>query len=82
MATLDTPEAISELYRAMLMKCSGAARVKMACGMFALSRQFILAGAGNRTGVELKIYLFQRTYGGDFDPATAQRIIQWFRDKG
>ena len=75
----DTPEAVQNFYRTLLMRRSGSERVEMGCAMFDTTRAFARANlqASSHSDDELKARLFMRTYGGDFDPATAQRIAAW-----
>ena len=76
----DTPEAVQHLYRTLLMGRSGSERLHMGCAMFDTARAFARANLrlSSHSAAELKVRLFMRTYGGDFDPATAQRIAAWF----
>ena len=76
----DTPEAVQNFYRTLLMRRSGSERVQMGCQMFDTARAFARANlqASFHSDAELRVSLFVRTYGGDFDPATAQRIAAWF----
>lgn len=75
----DTPEAVRDLYRTWLMGRSGAERLKMGCAMFDMSRAFARANlqAKPHTDEEVRVGLFVRTYGGDFDPDTIGRIAEW-----
>ncbi|MFO1429713.1 MAG: hypothetical protein U1F76_06180 [Candidatus Competibacteraceae bacterium] len=80
MATLDTPAVVAELYRTLLMQRSGSDRLIMGCRMFDTSRALIRASAGMQTGTDMKIHLFKRTYGRDFDNETVERIIRHWRN--
>ena len=80
MATLDTPAAVAALYQNLLMKRSGSDRLIMGCRMFDTSRALIRASAGMQTSLDMRIYLFKRTYGGDFDDETVERIIGHWRN--
>ena len=75
----DTPEAVQNLYRALIMHRSGIERLKMGCTMFDTARA--LARANLRltchTDDELRVHLFVRTYGRDFDLETTERISAW-----
>jgi hypothetical protein len=75
----DTPEAVQNLYRMLLMRRSGSERVQMGCAMFDTARAFALANLRGLSHSDdaLRARLFVRTYGGDFDPAMAQRIVAW-----
>jgi len=75
----DTPEAVQNFYRTLLMSRSGSERLQMGCAMFDTARAFARANLQglSHSDDELRARLFVRTYGGDFDPATAQRIAEW-----
>ena len=75
----DTPEAVQNLYRTLLMRRSGSERLHMGCTMFDTARAFARANlrGHSHNDAELRARLFIRTYGGDFDPVTAQRIAAW-----
>ncbi len=75
----DTPEAVQNFYRTLLMRRSGSERLHMGCAMFDTARALALANLRvlSQSDDELRARLFVRTYGGDFDPATAQRIAEW-----
>jgi hypothetical protein len=47
--------------------------------MFDTARAFARASlqASSHRDDELRVRLFVRTYGGDFDPETAERIAEW-----
>ena len=70
---------VASLQRRLLMERSGAERLKMGCSMFDTARALMRAGFGEDLGTDrspaLRVWLFERTYGRDFDPATAARII-------
>ena len=75
----DTPEAVQNLYRTLLMRRSGSERLHMGCTMFDTARAFARANlrGHSHNDAELRARLFIRTYGGDFDPVTAERIAAW-----
>ena len=79
-ANLDTPAVVADLYRTLLMKRSGSDRLIMGCGMFDTSRALIRASVGMQTSTDMRIYLFKRTYGRDFNDAKAERIIEHWRN--
>jgi hypothetical protein len=70
---------MAALQRRLLMKRTGAERLKMGCAMFDTARALMRAGLGDEIGTdrspELRVRLFERTYGRDFDATTAARII-------
>ena len=75
----DTPDAVQHFYRTLLMGRSGSERLQMGCAMFDTARAFARANLGvlSRSDADLRVRLFVRTYGGDFDPDTVQRIAEW-----
>ena len=75
----DTPEAVQNFYRMLLMGRSGSERLQMGCAMFDTARAFARANLRvfSPSDDELRMRLFMRTYGADFDPATAERIAEW-----
>ena len=79
----DTPEAVRDLYRRLLMRRSGADRLRMGCDMFDTARAFVRSSLGDPSGTDaspdLKARLFLRTYGTDFDAETVARITARLR---
>ena len=79
----DTMPDVRERYRSMLMRRSGAERVEMACRMFDAARMLVRASLGDPDGVDrsadMRVQLFLRTYGRDFDTETLQRIVASLR---
>jgi len=71
----DTPEAVQNFYRTLLMRRSGGERLQMGCAMLDTARANLRVPS--HSDAELRVRLFVRTYGGDFDPNTAQRIAEW-----
>jgi hypothetical protein len=75
----DTPEAVQDLYRTLLMCRSGSERLQMGYAMFDTARAVARASLRGRVhnDDELRVHLFVRTYGGDFDAETVERISAW-----
>ena len=75
----DTPEAVQNFYRMLFMRRSGSERLQMGCAMFDTARAFARANLRmpSHSDADLRVRLFVRTYGEDFDPDTAQRIAEW-----
>ena len=75
----DTSPAIATLQRQLLMQRSGTERLKMGCAMFDTARTLMRAGLGDGTGVDrsptMRMRLFERTYGREFNPVAAARIV-------
>ena len=78
----DTPAAIERKFRAMLMKRSGAERLKMGCSMhataLALAKASLLQKRPGAHPAELKRSLFLHMYGADFEPEQRKRIASAF----
>jgi hypothetical protein len=75
----DTPEAVQNFYQTLVMGRSAIERLKMGCAMFDTARALAQANLRtiSHTDDELRVCLFVRTYGGDFDADTAARISAW-----
>ncbi len=76
----DTPPDVRDRYRAMLMRRSGAERLRMGCEMFDAARVLVRASLGGSHGTsspEFNGRLFLRTYGCDFDAETTARVVAY-----
>jgi len=75
----DTPEAVQNFYWTLLMRRSGSERLQMGCAMFDTARALARASLRGHSHNEhaLRVHLFVRTYGDDFDAETVQRISAW-----
>lgn len=75
----DTPEVVQNFYQTLLMRRSGSERLRMGCAMFDTARAFARASLRGRAGNDAawRVHLFVRTYGGDFDAETVERISVW-----
>jgi hypothetical protein len=74
----DTSPAVEQKFRQMLLKRSGAERLKMGCSMFATARALakarVLQKHPDAGPAELKRRLFLHFYGADFEPEERDRI--------
>jgi hypothetical protein len=74
----DTPPAIERKFRQMLLKRSGADRLKMGCSMHATARVLAVASLlqkhPNAGPAEFKRLLFHHFYGAEFEPDQHKRI--------
>ena len=79
----DTPDHIDALYGTLLMRRSGAERLRMASDMFDAARALVRASLGDPNGTdaspEMKVRLFLRLYAQDFDADTRARIVARLR---
>jgi hypothetical protein len=77
-----TPEADARV-RELFARRSGSDRVRMACDMFDLARALMVsrvwAEHPDITEGELRVMIFERTYGGDFGPDERARIAARLR---
>jgi hypothetical protein len=75
----DTPPHVEKLYREMLMRRSGAERLRMAAAMFEAAKRLARASLGDPydrdDSVDMRVKLFLRIYGPDFDAASRERIV-------
>lgn len=74
----DTPAAVERKFRQMLLKRSGAERLKMGCSMHATARALAKAALLQRHPdagpAELKRLLFLHFYGAEYEPDQRKRI--------
>lgn len=79
----DTHPEMRAEQRRLLMARTPAERLEMGCAMFDAARALMRAGLGDAAGtdasVAMRIRLFERTYGRDFDAATTARIVEHLR---
>lgn len=79
----DTPPDVAARYRALLLERSPAERMIMACAMFDSARHLMIAGIrADEPGIsetELRVRVFERTYGRDFSGEARDRIIARIR---
>ena len=79
----DTAPDVQEKLNALFAQRSGSERVRMVCEMFDFARSLI---AGNIldtdphiSPTELRVKIFERTYGDDVDSVTRARVIARLR---
>lgn len=79
----DTDPAMRAMQRRLLMARTPAERLAMGCAMFDAARALMRAGLGDADGTDdsviMRIRLFERTYGRDFDAVTSARIVERLR---
>ncbi|MCK6554116.1 hypothetical protein L6Q96_05960 [Candidatus Binatia bacterium] len=67
----------------MLMRRSGADRLRMGASMFEAAKRLVRASLGNADGRDdspaMRVQLFLRIYGPDFDAASRARIVECLR---
>ena len=76
----DRVKETEALYRSMMRAQPPAARLRMACRMFATAKALIRAGILSRGesvsgSDDLRAMIFQRLYGCDFDDSQIRKII-------
>jgi hypothetical protein len=75
----DTSPEIEKRFRAMLLARTGEERLKMGCSMHTCAQQIVRASVQAHTPhisqATLRLALFLRFYGNDFDAATRERIL-------
>ncbi len=75
----DTPPAVMQRYRAMLLARSPEERLKMGCSMGATARALVRASAlasdPHASPADIRRALFMRFYGHEFDAAQREKIM-------
>lgn len=61
----DTPTAVDELYRRMLLRRSPVERLGMACRMFSSARALARAGMPATSSVQIRQQMLLRLYAAD-----------------
>ena len=79
----DTPADVAATFTALAMQRSEGERAMMAFEMFDLARALMTADIrAHDPGIsdsELRVKLFERTYGSDFDGRARARIVRRIR---
>ena len=79
----DTPPDVEARLAALYAQRSGSDRVRMACEMFALARALVVANIRADTpdisAADLRVKIFERTYGDDLLPDDRARVIARLR---
>lgn len=74
----DTPPDVRAVFTGLLMRRSGNERVMMAFEMFDMARALMTADIrAHHPGItesDLRVQIFERTYGIDFDETDRRRI--------
>lgn len=77
----DTPPDMERRYREMLLRRSGAERLKMGFSMFATARALVAASVREKepsaSPAVLRRALFLRFYGADFGTEDREKIAAW-----
>jgi hypothetical protein len=79
----DTSPDVETRLDVLFAQRTGCERVRMMSEMFALARTLMVANIRTEnpgiSDMELRVKIFERTYGGDVDAATSARIIARLR---
>jgi hypothetical protein len=80
----DTPPDVADAFTALVMQRTESERALMAFEMFDLARTLMTADIRAQhpgiTEIELRVRIFERTYGSDFDEADRLRIATRIRN--
>jgi hypothetical protein len=75
----DTPPDVAAAFRALIMQRTEGERAMMAFEMFDLARLLMTADIrAQQPGItddELRVRVFERTYGHDFDESDRRRVM-------
>ena len=75
----DTSTEMERIHRDLLMSRDGWARLRMGCDMFDTAKEIAIAGLRSGEGRSVRVALFLRFYGDDFDGQTRERIVARLR---
>jgi hypothetical protein len=79
----DTSPEVEARLDALFARRSGSDRLRMTSEMFALARTLMVANIRAEhpdiSDAELRVKIFERTYGDDFDPGARARITARLR---
>jgi hypothetical protein len=79
----DTPPDVEQTMTALFMRRPASERAMMAFEMFDMARALmtanIRASRPDISDADLRVAIFERTYGADFDEADRRRIIARIR---
>jgi len=79
----DTSSQVEARLNALFAQRSASDRVLMICEMFDFARSLLVgsitAAQPDITAMELRVQVFERTYGHDLDSATRRRVIARLR---
>lgn len=80
----DTSQEIAAIYREKILALTPEERLMMACRMFDEAKELVLAGIrAEQPGLnekEMRIQLFTRMYGQDFEPEQVKTILEKLGD--
>lgn len=71
----DTPEHIEDMVLTMMMSRSGEERMRMGCSMHDSAKAMARASLAHLPEREMRIQLFKRFYGSEFDEQATVKII-------
>jgi len=73
----DTTPEIDQKVRELIMRLSGAQRMKMASDMFATARSLVLASfSRDLSATEAKVHLCERLYSGEVDLEAFSAVLR------
>jgi hypothetical protein len=80
----DTPPEVDRTFTTLMMQRSESERAMMAFEMFDLARTLMTADIRARnpeiSDVELRVEIFERTYGSDFEAVDRARVVDRIRN--
>ncbi len=79
----DTPPEVDRMFTTLMMRRSEGDRAMMAFEMFDLARTLMTADIRSRdpgiSDVELRVQIFERTYGTDFEAVDRVKVVERIR---
>ena len=77
----DTSPKIEKMMTDRMKLLSGEERLKMGASMFDTAKQLVIASLCASDEIDMRIRIFLRFYGNDFDDHTIEKITGWLRAK-
>jgi hypothetical protein len=79
----ETPPEVDRAFTTLIMQRSESDRAMMAFEMFDLARALMTADIRTRdpgiSDLELRVLIFERTYGADFDVVDRAKVVERIR---
>jgi len=73
----DTSPEVEKIVTDRMKRLSGEERLKMGASMFDTAKQLVIASLSTTDETDMRIRIFLRFYGNDFDPVAIQKIVDY-----
>lgn len=78
----DTSSKIEEIMADGLRRLSGEERLRMGASMFDTAKRLVIASIAATDETDMRMRIFLRFYGNDFDDIEIGKIKKWLKVKG